>query len=82
MREMTTQTMVDALRSMAALNDAGDETMIKDNANYPVTIWGEIDDIQCHGDIYAQFDLAVSDDRITLIRADGMLSSEPIYRRV
>lgn len=79
---MTTQTMIDALRAMAALNDLGDETMIEDNANCPVTIWGEIDDIQCHGGALAQFDLAVTDERITLIRADGYLSSEPLYRRV
>jgi hypothetical protein len=80
------QTIVDALRAMAALNNAGDETMIIDNANEPAPIYGVIgeilDVVSGRDDLLEITDFAVSDDRIVVIKPDGYLETVPVYRRV
>ena len=70
-------TLKDALPLLAKIT-GNDETMIKDNANYPITIYAEMDNIDPSEDHISNY--VVNDDGIFKIGEDGFIEQMPIYK--
>jgi hypothetical protein len=71
-------TLRGALIELAQIMPNGDETMIQDNANYPITIWAEYDSIDSFDDRIE--DYAFNADGIFKINDYGMIETIPVYR--
>jgi hypothetical protein len=65
---------------LSQISPNGDETMIQDNANYPLSIWCEIDNIDQEYDL--NLDYSVNGTGIYRIDVNGYLEQIPIYRVV
>jgi hypothetical protein len=72
------QSLRDALLLLSDKCANGDETMIKANANYPITIWSEIDNIDQECDL--NLDYAVTSEGIYKLDCNGYLEQVPVYR--
>jgi len=70
-------TLKEALKKLAQIT-GNDETMIKDNANYPITIYHAIDEIDIADDHIGNF--AVNSDGIFIINQDGFIDQIPIFK--
>jgi hypothetical protein len=73
-------TLKQALNELADLHPNFMDTIVKDNANYPIPIWSAIDQID-PGD-ETPIDYAVNCDGIFVINPNGYVEQIPIFQVV